>query len=620
MSYHYKKDGSLDMRYSSSQAAVASGYSGGGGSSYGSGYASYSSGGGYGYSNGQLGLGAGYSSPSSGSDLHYKKDGSLDMRYSSSKSAAAVLLSGSASGPPHAFTQSAYSTPNPQAGLNFKKDGTLDMRYASSKAVSSSIFEHLSSSNAGIHVKKDGSPDMRYSSSKRQASLLADNLGKLEVSVKTDRKIPQGIPLTKSGFPDMRTKAAKEWVGNQAKHFSSKVPDWIPKKKDGTPDTRKAIAVEFFGIRGNQFEVDHGVRERYYESKMNEKNSCFRQLVEISRAQRVEYPETALLPNTETLRRQIHSATISTGTGSIGAPNLSVSKLIPVADYNQLKSSFGDEETNTLGKGSFGVVLKGTWQGKTVAVKRLFLNQLNKRERVAFEKELHILAYLGNHPNLVTLYAYTLEPPCFIMEYVKLGNLSYILHYSTDVKVEAQLTCGKIKKRLLQGVISGMLQLHALAIVHGDLKPANVLVTEDYTAKITDFGLATLRGKTSSAIATSSDGENIIGGTGGYMAPELLDASSPPELTSDVYSFGVLLNEVVQEEEPYSEALNNFHGRGIFAAANYARLGHRPFIKKNTPVGLQMLILACWDQTPQTRPTFNQIQKKLLALEVPNSF
>jgi len=46
---------------------------------------------------------------------------------------------------------------------------------------------------------------------------------------------------------------------------------------------------------------------------------------------------------------------------------------------------------------------------------------------------------------------------------------------------------------------------------------------------------------------------HVGGGTAGYMAPELLDSVHPPDYPSDVYSFGILLNEMVTEEEPYSD-------------------------------------------------------------------
>ena len=114
---------------------------------------------------------------------------------------------------------------------------------------------------------------------------------------------------------------------------------------------------------------------------------------------------------------------------------------------------------------------------------------------------------------------------------------------------------------------------------------------------MTDFGLATLRGKTSSTVASTEvsddDEASSVGGTSAYMAPELIDSTSPPDYSSVVYSFGIVLNEVVTEEEPYYDQFQNFAGRGPFGAANYAKLGRRPTIKKTTPTTVENLIIRC---------------------------
>ena len=221
-------------------------------------------------------------------------------------------------------------------------------------------------------------------------------------------------------------------------------------------------------------------------------------------------------------------------------------------------------------------LFSGSWNEKTVAVKQLHISTLTKRDKVMFVKEIKILALIGEHQNLVSLYGYCVKPPSMVMEFVELGSLSYLIHYCEDKMVEATITDGRVKKKLISGVVNGMYQLHEVGVVHGDLKPANVLVDSSYIAKITDFGLSTLRGKTSSSVVSSTmqkedDGENVAAGTGAYMAPELLDSTSPPDFKADVYSFGILLNEVIQEEEPFSGEEANFHGRGVFGAANYAK-------------------------------------------------
>jgi serine/threonine protein kinase len=198
------------------------------------------------------------------------------------------------------------------------------------------------------------------------------------------------------------------------------------------------------------------------------------------------------------------------------------------------------------------------------------------------------------------------------MELVELGSLSYLLHYCDNPAVEAKMTDGRIKKKILYGITCGMYQLHFSRIVHGDLKPQNVLVSDDYEAKITDFGLSTFRGKSTSALASSKfddfDGEiGMVGGTAGYMAPELLDSCSPPKFSSDVYSFGVTMNELISEEEPYADQFANFAGRGPFGAVNYAKQGHRPTMRRGMPGTVKELITRCWSDVPKSRPDFEEI-------------
>ena len=100
----------------------------------------------------------------------------------------------------------------------------------------------------------------------------------------------------------------------------------------------------------------------------------------------------------------------------------------------------------------------------------------------------------------------------------------------------------------------GMIQLHEANIIHGDIKPQNILLTDTYVAKLADFGLAYWKGKTTSQIASTSastldDDEvrAVVAGTSAYMAPELLNASVLADYSSDVYSFGILLNELCVE-------------------------------------------------------------------------
>jgi len=601
---HYKKDGSLDMRYTSSREAVSSG------GSYGSSSAGFSGGGSYGSSSAGF---SGYSgpsyssystgSPSSDSGLHYKKDGSLDMRYSSSKEAAASGV-GSGYGSTSSYSGGSAS------GLHYKKDGSLDMRYSSSKQAAS-LSEHFNQMSVNtppsdLHYKKDGSLDMRYRSSK-QEMYGASSVSKPVVAQKSDR-IPDYVPKKKDGTPDMRTRAAKDWVANEASACTpSALPVWVPRKKDGSVDLQTAIG-RAFASRGSDKAPQ---REDYWRKRVMD--DMFRRLVCAQRQRSVPACEPSPILTTRLYDE-------CRGHSSFGEDfGATIPGSIPQIDYGNLKITAG--ETSELGRGSFGVVLKGKWNGMDVAVKKLHLDQLTKKEKDSFRREILILATLGTHPNLVKLHGYCLNPPCIVMELVQRGSLSYLLHYCEEPEVEAKMSDGRIKKNLIFGIVDGMRQLHASQIVHGDLKPQNVLVTNDYVAKITDFGLSRLRGKTSSTVASRQVGEDAeervnVAGTAGYMAPELLDSTAPPDYSSDVFSFGVILNEVVCEEEPYSDQYANFAGRGPFGAANYAKQGKRPTISSKTPPAVMSLIEKCWAAEPRARPSFAQ----LLSVIIPAAF
>ena len=591
---HFTKSGHLDMRYSSSKAAVASGYST---SSFRSSVSSSST--------------SGYSS-----NLHYKKDGSLDMRYSSSKQV--VNISNSSSG---------YSS---SAQLHYKKDGTLDMRYSSSKEVAncgSAIGAYNTSSYySELHYKKDGTLDMRYKSSKVAASIATD-LNKMSVSSQnasnSHRKtcIPSHLKCKGDGTPDMRTTEAKQWVAQQASlsKYSGHVPYWVPRNKDGKINMKTAIG-RAFAVESN---VKQPTREGYWKRRL--KNKEFKSQVAAQRIELIYLPSRPILIEGSLICAQMseHTSPIPNSETPSALDYINETYTI---DYSDLEFSNKDENQAVLGKGSFGVVMKAKLNGELVAVKKLYLEQLTNKEKKSFHRELSILAHLGEHENLVKLKGYCLTPPCIVMELIKLGSLSYLLHYCEDSIIEARITDGRIKKKIIFGIANGMHQLHFSNIVHGDLKPQNVLITDNYEAKITDFGLAYFRGKSSSTIASKKledeNDEEIIGGTAGYMAPELLDSTKPPEFSSDVYSFGIVLNELIAEEEPFSDQYANFAGRGPFGAANYARQGMRPTMSKITPNSVKQLITSCWTAEPTRRPTFERIISLIedVSFIIPNSF
>ena len=528
-------------------------------------------------------------------DLHFKKDGTPDMRYTSSKMAA--------------------TSPVASPDLHYKKDGTLDMRFTSSKMAAASPV-----ASTDLHYKKDGTLDMRYSTSKLEIKMQDLDIGRhsssKEPSVMAKKlSIPSNLRTTKQGYPDMRSPEAKQWVQQQAAQWTNvELPPWIPKKKDGGPDCSKAVVTAFMAARPPQRPILPDHRERYYMEKQQDEEFCI--AVQKERKSEVHIPPELLpIPMTEDLKQTLGDLDNSESS-SVILDN------VPVINYEDLII----DDSSELGQGSFGVVMKGQWNGMDIAIKQLHVMKLTKQEEKDFVKEVRILALLGNHNNIVRFHGYCLEHPALVMEYVQLGNLSYLLHYCTDKQIEAKITDGRIKKRILIGIVHGMVQLHATGIIHGDLKPQNILITDDYTAKIADFGLARLRAKTSASISSkvlAIASEDVVPGacgTAAYMAPELLDGGKRTNEKTDVYSFGILLNEVMQEQEPYYECLVDFHGKGPYAVVMHAKEGHRPAVFSKSPEALKTLIQACWAPDPVQRLLFDAVAGILRPMELPNSF
>jgi len=193
-----------------------------------------------------------------------------------------------------------------------------------------------------------------------------------------------------------------------------------------------------------------------------------------------------------------------------------------------------------LGGGSFGTVFRARdlTLDREVALK--VLRPSSPIPAAALLAEARAAAAL-NHPNVCAIHAVdsSLGAPMIVMEYVAGRPLSGFLMTGPLARQQAAGLCRQ--------VALGMAAAHAQGVVHGDLKPANILVTPDGTVKIVDFGMA--RRSTSSAqgektVLWDPGPAGGISGTPAYMAPEQA-RGEPASPASDVFSLGVMLYELV---------------------------------------------------------------------------
>jgi len=161
--------------------------------------------------------------------------------------------------------------------------------------------------------------------------------------------------------------------------------------------------------------------------------------------------------------------------------------------------------------------------------------------------------------------------------------------------------------RTAREIAQGLSHLHALDVVHGDLKPGNVLLKASradrrgFTAQVTDFGL-------SQVLEGESAVKGNVRGTIPYLSPEMLDGTmSKP---ADIYAFGIMLWEMITGQKPYRGMLQAQVVVGV-------RLGHlRPAWPTSLFAELEPLYMRCIAQDPDARPTATQVVQELLKIEI----
>lgn len=207
-----------------------------------------------------------------------------------------------------------------------------------------------------------------------------------------------------------------------------------------------------------------------------------------------------------------------------------------------------------LGRGGMGVVMLGT-DGvlhRKVALKILQPGHLTKEEIVLrFFREARLAAQL-THANTVHVYDLGEEQgvPFIAMEYVDGKPLTHYLgddHIAPDRKL-----------RWLVDVARGLGAAHARGLLHRDMKPANVMVSKDGTAKVVDFGLAKKEPTPeprSRANATFQTAQGFLIGTPAYMAPEQLEAELIVDARADQFgwaltAYALMLGKNLRKEDP----------------------------------------------------------------------
>ena len=217
-------------------------------------------------------------------------------------------------------------------------------------------------------------------------------------------------------------------------------------------------------------------------------------------------------------------------------PNLAINK-------NIFKFLPDLDVVKQLGTGSTGIVFQVKKSNANYALKILrsdLAPEMHQLQRGGqFLSEAKILSNL-KHPNIVEIYDYGFSDnymPYILMEFVKGQPLTKIIkHGSLDLKKRLNI--------FIQ-ICKAIQFIHNNKILHRDIKPGNIMIADDLTVKLTDFGLAHI-------IDTNSSTDNQISGSPAYMSPEAFTETDTIDHHSDIFSLGILGYELFTGEKPFS--------------------------------------------------------------------
>ncbi|TVU18440.1 hypothetical protein EJB05_34541 [Eragrostis curvula] len=208
-------------------------------------------------------------------------------------------------------------------------------------------------------------------------------------------------------------------------------------------------------------------------------------------------------------------------------------------ELHQITDGFSAQKL--LGEGGFGSVYKGCLpDGKVVAVKQL-KDGGGQGER-EFQAEVEIISRV-HHRHLVSLVGYCISSNqrLLVYDFVSNNTLHYHLHGHGRPVLE-----WSARIKIAAGAARGIAYLHEDChprIIHRDIKSSNILLDNNFEAKVADFGLARL------ALDAVTHVTTRVMGTFGYMAPEYASSGKLTE-RSDVFSFGVVLLEIITGRRP----------------------------------------------------------------------
>ncbi|CAM0901429.1 unnamed protein product [Alopecurus aequalis] len=292
-----------------------------------------------------------------------------------------------------------------------------------------------------------------------------------------------------------------------------------------------------------------------------------------------------------------------------GGPILEKAKLIKLFRKNELKQILID--SNIIGQGFFGEVYKGRLDNEQVAIKKP--KNVGVLEHEQFANEVIIQSQVS-HKNIVRLTGCCLEvdTPMLVYEFIPKGSLHDVLHDNkNNNKVALSLD---LRLSIAAQSADGLAYMHSKTnteILHGDVKPANILLDDNFVPKIADFGLSRL-------IVRDAKHTDFVIGDINYMDP-VYQKEGLLTGKSDVYSFGLVILELISRRKAVHSETNNLLN-SFREAHEQEKKGTELFDEEIAAEDLEVLnsvrelAMECLRLEVDQRPTMTEVAERLFLM------
>ncbi|KAK5802936.1 LEAF RUST 10 DISEASE-RESISTANCE LOCUS RECEPTOR-LIKE PROTEIN KINASE-like 1.2 isoform X2 [Gossypium arboreum] len=287
--------------------------------------------------------------------------------------------------------------------------------------------------------------------------------------------------------------------------------------------------------------------------------------------------------------------------------------------YKELGEATNNFDSNKeLGDGGFGAVYYGKLRdGRAVAIKRLYENNYKRVEQ--FMNEVWILTKL-HHRNLVSLYGCTSRHSrelLLVYEYVSNGTVADHLH---GQRAKPGALSWSIRLDIAIETADALSYLHASQTIHRDVKTNNILLDNNFTVKVADFGLSRLFPTDVTHVSTAPQG------TPGYVDPEYHQCYQLTE-KSDVFSFGVVLVELISSKPAVditrhrheinlsNMAINKIQNRALHELVDPSLGFESDYKVRKMITGVAEVAFQCLQNEKEMRPTMAQVLEALKGIQ-----